>query len=356
MKNLLKTALKPEVVKWVQEITQFREQWKSSADQTRDFYASLKRTVIVTSAGASTRIEGAKLSDDEIFKKLEGLTIRKIHDRDEAEVAGYIDCKKYVFDSYKDLSISEHAIRSLHQMMMTYLPHSVLPPNQRGAYKNITNAVVRINPATGEQEVIFETTPPGPQTETAMRELAEDYNNFINDPNYSDLEVIAAFIVKFLAIHPFRDGNGRISRLLTDLCLLKQNYEFCMYASHEKIVEDNKGQYYVALRQTQGTLKTDADLNPWLHFFLKIIHQQTRYLSEKILPKKSGTFTAFEDKVFGLIQTHQPVTIGFLERESSIKRVTLKTILARLKEQGFIEMSGTKKGSYYSISPSGRSP
>lgn len=349
MKNILKTPLRPESVKLIQTITQFKEQWKTSADTGQDFYASLKKTIIITSAGASTRIEGAKLTDDEISKKLEGLKIKKIHDRDEAEVAGYIDCKKYIFDFYQELSVTEHTIRSLHQMMMTYLPHSILPPDQRGAYKNITNAVVRIDETTGEQEIIFETTPPGPQTETAMRELSEDYKLFISDPNYSDLEVIAAFIVKFLAIHPFRDGNGRISRLLTDLCLLREGYEFCMYSSHEKMIEDSKEQYYVALRQTQSTLKHQPDLNPWFLYFLKILNQQIAFLSERMPSQKPGTLTKLEQEVYNLIAQHQPVTIGFLERESKMKRVTLKSILARLKAQGILLMEGERKGSRYQI-------
>lgn len=317
-----------------------------------DFYSDLKKTTIITSAGASTRIEGAHLSDKEILKRLDGIRIQKIQDRDEAEVAGYIDSMKYIFDQFRELAISEHTIRSLHQMMCQYLSHDILPPNQRGVYKNITNAVIRVDPSTGSRETMFETTPPGPQTETAMRELVEDYTHFIEDPNFSDLEVIAAFIVKFLAIHPFRDGNGRISRLLTTLCLLQQGYEFSMFASHEKIIEENKDQYYVALRQTQATFKDSPDLNPWFLFFLKVLEKQTDFLEGKLMPKKLGRMTALEDKVLKLIQAHQPVSIGFLERESKIKRVTLKNILSRLKQQGVIEMSGERKGSSYKLATS----
>lgn len=349
MNKLIRSALRPETVKLIQNITVFREHWKVTAATARDFYASLKKTVIITSAGASTRIEGAKLSDDEILQKLEGLQIKKIHDRDEAEVAGYIDCKKYIFDSYKELVVSEHTIRSLHQMMMKYLPQSILPLEQRGAYKNITNAVVRVDHDTGVRDVVFETTPPGPQTDAAMKQLMDDYGTLIHDLSIADLEVIAAFIVQFLAIHPFRDGNGRISRLLTDLCLLQQGYDFCQYSSHEKIIEDNKESYYVALCQTQGSMKTIPDINPWLSFFLKVLDQQTRYLADKLLPKKPGMLTVLEEKVLTLIQKHQPVTIGFLGRESAVKRVTLKSILTRLQKKEIIVMEGKKKGSQYRI-------
>ncbi|MBI5298881.1 MAG: Fic family protein [Deltaproteobacteria bacterium] len=347
MKRLLQTRLAPETLNYLQHISRFQEQWRTVLDTSKDFYVSLKKTTLITSAGASTRIEGASLSDDDIIKRLVGLKIKKIRDRDEAEVAGYIDCKKYIFDHYGDLEISEHNIRSLHQMMMVYLPESLFPPNQKGTYKNIPNSVVRIDHDTGKSEVIFETMPPGSQTETAMRELTDDYRHFIQNPNYSDLEVIAAFIAVFLAIHPFRDGNGRISRLLTDLCLLRQDYLFCMYSSHEKIIEDNKEQYYIALRQTQISLKTKPDLNPWFIYFLKTLDQQTTYLQKKLPASKPATLTSLEEKVLDLIHKHRIVTIGFLERESKMKRVTLKSILARLKQRDLIEMEGERKTSRY---------
>ncbi len=350
MRNLLKTRLNPSCVRLIQNISGFQETWKILADTQQDFYADLKTTTIITSAGSSTRIEGATLSDAEIQKKLVGLQIQNIQDRDDAEVAGYIDCKKYIFDMFQDLPISEHTIRSLHQMMMTYLSENIFPFAQRGTYKNVTNSVVRIDPITDTQDIIFETTPPGPQTEAAMRELVQDFNAYKEDPNYSDLEVIAAFIVKFLAIHPFRDGNGRMSRLLTDLCLLKQGYEFCMYTSHEKIIEDTKEQYYICLRQTQATLTAnEADLNPWFFYFLKVLETQTQYLRDKLQPKKSGLFTEKEETVFRLIQKKSIVSIGFLERELGIKRVTLKAILAKMVVNNMIIMEGQRKSSRYRI-------
>lgn len=352
MKKLLQTPLDPQVLAIIQHIGAFCEGWERAKELDRDLYANLKRTTIITSAGSSTRIEGAHLSDEEIAERLKGLQLQRIRDRDDAEVAGYIECLHHIFDHYRTMEISEHEIRSLHQMMCRYLTDDVLPRSQRGAYKNITNAVVRIDHDTGEQEVIFETTPPGPMTDAAMRELVIDYNTFIGDANYADLEVIAAFIVKFLAIHPFRDGNGRIARLLTNLCLLKQGYDFCQYASHEKVIEDNKTTYYIALRQTQASLAGKPDLNPWLLFFLRTLERQTQLLRVRIAPRERGDMTELEERVVTFVRDHQPVSIGFLERNTGIKRVTLKSILARLKERGVLRMEGERKGSRYSLSSS----
>lgn len=343
---LLETALRPEALRLLQEIEQFKIRW-AHQPQELEFSATLKTTTIITSAGASTRIEGATLSDEEIVKRLSGLTIQHIRDRDEAEVAGYIDCKKYIFEHHNTLVVSEHTIRSLHQMMMVYLSDTIIPQHQRGTYKNIPNSVVRIDHERGTQEIIFETTPPGPQTETAMRNLIEDYQQFICDPNFAALEVIAAFVVTFLAIHPFRDGNGRLSRLVTDLCLLQQGYEFCQYTSHEKVIEDTKNRYYIALRQTQVSVATKPDLNPWFLYFLRVLQAQINFLQGKLPPQKRGTLTVFETRVLELIRAHQPVTIGFLERELRMKRPTLKSILARLKTAGVIMMEGERKGSRY---------
>ncbi|PIR17869.1 MAG: cell filamentation protein Fic [Deltaproteobacteria bacterium CG11_big_fil_rev_8_21_14_0_20_49_13] len=349
VKRLLQTPLNPQVLSYVKNIGKFLKQWELSKDLQKDFYSWLKATTIITSAGASTRIEGARISDEEILERLENLKIQKIKDRDEAEVAGYIDCLNYVFENYNNINISEHTARSLHQMMCSYLTNDILPPNQRGSYKNVPNSVVKTDHKTGEEDVIFETTPPGIETDIAMKELFEDYNNFINDTDYSDLEVIAAFVVKFLAIHPFRDGNGRISRILTNLCLLKQGYEFTMYSSHEKTVEDNKELYYISIRQTQGSMKGTPDINPWFLFFLKMLNVQAEILKEKMVSKGSGRLTDFEDTILVLIQKYQPVTISFLERTSDIKRVTIKSILKKLKSLGMIEMTGSTKGSFYKL-------
>lgn len=349
MDGLLKSPLLPECLNYLQNIAQFKEKWATSVEPKRDIYVSLKHSTIITSAGASTRIEGAKLTDAQIIERLDGLQIQSIRDRDEAEVAGYLDCKNYIFDHFAELTLSEHTIRSLHQMLMRYLPNAIMPASQRGAYKNITNSVVRVDHQTGAQEIVFETTPPGPQTETAMRNLVDHYQAFIHDPNYSDVEVIASFVVTFLAIHPFRDGNGRMSRLLTDLCLLQKGYTFCFYSSHEKMIEQTKAQYYVALRQTQMTLHTTPDINPWFIYFLKTLGSQVKELEHMLSQDKPGTLTKKENQIFELIGQHQPVTFSFLERESGIKKPTLKSILARLKKNGAIIMEGKLKGSQYRL-------
>jgi Fic family protein len=302
VKKLLQSPLNPSTLKLISDIAAFRQFWDLSNEKERDLYGDLKKTTIITSAGSSTRIEGARLTDGQIRDRLEDLQIKKIQNRDEAEVAGYIDTLKYIFDHFSELEISEHTIRSLHQMMCRYLSHDILPPHQRGSYKDVVNSVVRIDHQKRTREVIFETTPPGIQTETEMTALVSDYLNYINNPNFSSLEVIAAFIVKFLAIHPFRDGNGRLSRLLTNLCLLHKGHDFCMYSSHEKVIEDNKNAYYVALRQTQSSYKKTCDINPWLMFFLQTLNQQTVYLKHNVIPKKAGSLTVLEEKTIDLIR------------------------------------------------------
>ena len=350
MRKLLLCSIRPEALSLITEVERASERIKLAGNLEHDIYVSLKHSTIITSAGSSTRIEGAKLSDEQISMCLEGLSFTSIKDRDDAEVAGYIDTINYIFENYNSLSISEHNIRSFHQMMCIYLANDVLPPNQRGVYKNITNKVIEVDKASSKERIVFDTTPAGPQTEAAMKELIDDYNLFISDPNFSELQVVSAFIVKFLAIHPFRDGNGRISRLLTNLCLLRQGYQFALYSSHEKAVEENKNQYYVALRETQRTFFLEnSDLNPWLIYFLKTLARQTQFLESNLQFSKVGILTKNEQMVVDLIKLHQPVSIGFIERESGIKRVTIKAILRRLKDREIIVQEGERKVSKYSL-------
>ena len=178
----------------------------------------LKKSTIVTSSGASTRIEGALLSDQEIEALIaKGCQITKMSSRSEREVAGYIKALNYISSHYQDLSISEKTIREIHSLLTKELTSTQLPLSQRGNYKNISNDVVETDIETKQVlKVWFKTTPPGPYTQIAMKNLIDDYQTIYSKKLCSPLIIIAGFIVHFLAIHPFRDGNGRLSRLLNN--------------------------------------------------------------------------------------------------------------------------------------------
>lgn len=359
MKQLLKSRLTPEVLRLVQSVSEKWTEAKCLQKIPKSTALSINDDIVIASAVSSARIEGCQMTFGEIADKCRRNALNSHYLDDEAHIAGYIEAKRHITENLHTIDISEESICNLHSMVTQYLAESSFPHSQRGVYKNITNSVVKKEGDTGREEIIFVTTPPGSFTEYAMKTLIEDYNDFIYDPRYSSLQVIAAFIVKFLAIHPFRDENGPVSRLLTDLCLAKQGYKLGLFAAHEPIIEANREAYYSSLRQTQSTLKDLADMNAWFHFFLSVMCEQLDTVLEKVAEPETdnesivpfrlsiGCLTEREEKVYKTIKSFQPVNIGFLERRLAIKRVTLKSILARLKLSELIVMEGEGKGSRY---------
>lgn len=231
----------------------------------------LTQSVIVTSAGASNRIEGNRLTDEEVEALYRNMRIRKLRSRDEQEVAGYLEMLELVLESYNEMTLSESLILQLHRDMLRY---SDKDERQRGTYKFGPNRVEAKDQSGRVVGIIFEPTPP----HLTAKEMAD----LIAWQNWADAEAfkhplirIASFLFEYLAIHPFQDGNGRTSRLLANLLLLQQGYEFTALVSHEKLIEARKAEYYLALRQTQASWKSDReDLYPWLRYFLEIVAAQ----------------------------------------------------------------------------------
>lgn len=231
----------------------------------------LTQSVIVTSTGASNRIEGNRLSDDEVEALYKSMRIKSFQTRDEQEVVGYLKTLQTVFDSYDDISITESSILHLHQTMLAF---SEKDQRHMGQYKFGSNRVEAKDQSGNLVGVIFDPTPPH-LTQKEMQELIGWYDWAMREKFKHPLILIANFIFEYLAIHPFQDGNGRTSRLLTNLMLLQQGYNFTSLVSHEKLVEQSKADYYLALNKTQKTWKSsEEDLSPWLLFIFDIFHQQ----------------------------------------------------------------------------------
>ena len=237
----------------------------------------LTRSVIVTSAGASNRIEGNKLSNDEVDALYKSMRIKSFKTRDEQEVAGYLETLQTVFDSYNDIPLTEAAILHLHSMMLAF---SDRDQRHKGRYKFGPNRVEAKDRSGNVVGVIFDPTPPH-LTQKEMQELVGWYDWAIAGTFKHPLILIANFIFEYLAVHPFQDGNGRTSRLLTNLMLLRQGYSFASLVSHEKLVEQSKAEYYLALNKTQKSWKSDTeDLSPWLLYIFDIFQQQAMEAQE----------------------------------------------------------------------------
>ncbi len=353
MLGIKKGPLSPKILRIVEEMERFQGPWRDlSGKYSPHFVKTLKQAMIVTSSGASTRIEGALMSDGEVEQLIKrNCKISAMSSRSEREVAGYAKTLQYIYAHYNGIEMSEVNIRALHQKLTTELLPRHLPKKQRGAYKDITNDVTEENEETGEKRVWLYTTPPGPQTQVEMKNLVEAYRELDEKNEIPKLVLIAVFIVHFLAIHPFRDGNGRLSRLMTTWLLLRAGHDWAQYTSHEKVIEDNKKRYYVSLRNTQNTLrKREINYEPWLEFFFLVLQKQVDHLKSKMASASPrAELNKNEAMVYEIIREHGVCSPSFILQFVDMTNNGLKSLLKRLVDKNLLNPIGKTKGRKYEI-------
>lgn len=344
-----KISISQELLQLIAEIDEFKGKWEALKNLSPERLRQLRKVATIESIGSSTRIEGAKLTDMQVETLLSNLTTTSFKNRDEQEVAGYAEAMDIIFQAYEDMTITENHIRQLHQ---TLLRHSSKDERHRGDYKKLDNHVVAIDEHGKEIGVVFATTTPF-DTPREMEELVRWVNKAVMEKSLHPLLIVAVFIVVFLAIHPFQDGNGRLSRILTTLMLLRAGYAYVPYASLESVVEDNKDLYYKALRRTQTTLKTDTpDWEPWLNFFLRCLKKQKANLAAKIAKEKALDTTALPTlsiQVLALLKKHERLTIAEIIKHTGANQSTLKLRLRELVESARIQRHGKARGTWYSL-------
>ena len=329
----------------ITQIDELKGQWIAGARLSPQVLGRLKRSVLITSTGASTRIEGARLSDEDVEKMMRGIDIQKFTDRDKQEVKGYFELLENVFDSWRSLKFSESTIKHFHKELLKHVKKDEL---HRGDYKKEENKVQMIDAVGKSVGVLFDTTP-AYLTPKEMQELVEWTQQALAERKYHPLLVIGSFLVEFLQIHPFKDGNGRLSRVLTNLLLLKEGYLYMPYISHEKLVEDNKPDYYMALRRSQKTFKTEHEnIIPWLDFFLTIFLKQSQMAVEllskenieKLLSKKQLA-------VWQYLQEVEEATPGEIAKKAKVVRPTVNQALDRLLRLKKVERIGLGRSTRY---------
>lgn len=338
--------LAPHIIAIIGEIDVIKGEFKGGLRMTPQAITSLRRSVLVTSAGASTRIEGARLDDEEVERVMKGLTTSKFAERDYQEVQGYLEVLQNVFDAYQMLPLREGVISSLHNELLKY---SVKDQHQKGSYKKGENTVGILGPdGKTVAQVIFDPTPAWlAPTETA--ELVDWAYEALEKNRFHSLLVIANFLVEFLKIHPFEDGNGRLSRVLTNLLLLRSGYQFIQYVSHEQIIERRKDEYCMALIKSQETFKTDYDtIAPWLNFFLSVVKEQAikalTYLEEEHV---EDTLSPKQHAVWKHISSVDEASISDIVKATNIAHGTVKQSLERLLELQKIKRIGRGRGTRY---------
>jgi Fic family protein len=311
----------------------------------------LTQSVIVTSTGASNRIEGNRLNDDEVEALYRNLRIRKFKTRDEQEVAGYLEVLERIIESHADMPLTEGLILQLHRDMLQY---SDKDERQRGTYKFAPNRVEAKDQSGNVIGVLFDPTPPH-LTAKEMQELTRWYQ-WADDENFKHpLIRTGSFIFEYLAIHPFQDGNGRTSRLLTNLLLLQQGYMFTLLVSHEKLIEDRKAAYYVALNQAQSSWKTAAeDISPWLVYFLEIVKSQAT--GALILVQEDRVENLLSEKQLALWQWLQARNSPEFSRKDAVEALgfpprTVEAIIKKLVDLKRLERIGEGRGTRYRLHP-----
>lgn len=348
---LMKTGslkITAELLRLIAEVDEFKGGWRALTTLAPERLAILKRVATIESIGSSTRIEGSKLSDREVEDLLARLQQKTFVSRDEQEVAGYAEAMDTVFDAHLSIHFTENYIKQLHTIL---LRHSSKDERHRGEYKKLPNNVEAFDAEGESVGVIFQTASPF-ETPMRMQELVAWTREALADGAWHPLIVIGLFIVVFLEIHPFQDGNGRLSRVLTTLLLLKAGYAYAPYSSLESVIEANKEGYYLGLRRTQGTLMRDEpDFEPWLRFFLRSLKIQKDRLAVKIErePQAEGLHPDAL-KILEEARRNGRITTAEAEKLTGAPRPTVKARLAELVKRGLLLRQGKGRGSWYAIS------
>ncbi len=338
----------PQLLQTVAEIDEFKGAWQALGTLAPERLSALKRVATIESIASSTRIEGSRLTDQEVRLLLSNLEVKSFASRDEQEVAGYADVMDTVFGAWQDLMLTENHIKQLHRDLLRY---SAKDDRHRGEYKTASNDVVAFDENGNQIGVVFETASPF-DTPRLMIELVEWFNEHHESKALHPLICIGIFVVVFLEIHPFQDGNGRLSRVLTTLLLLRAGYLYVPYSSLESVIEQSKEGYYLALRQTQGTIRTaQPDWSPWLSFFLQALSQQMHRLKAKVKRERLliTSLPAPALTILDHLKNHGRITMSEAVTLTGASRNTLKGHFKKMVEQGLVEAHGKGRGGWYGL-------
>lgn len=347
--------LTKDIVNLIGELDEFKGRWAATQALAPDRLAALRQVATIESVGSSTRIEGVKLTNAEVEALLRGVKTYSFRSRDEQEVAGYAELMEMVFSSYKDIPFTENHVKQLHSVLLKY---SAKDDRHRGEYKKFANNVEAFDPDGKSMGVIFQTATPF-DTPILMKNLVEWTNTQIRGKELHPLLVVAIFVLVFLHIHPFQDGNGRLSRALTTLLLLQLGYSYVPYSSFERIIEENKDSYYLALRRGQSELEQDTEqgVNDWLTFFLKSMQKQKVALEVKMKDELAAMqMPSLSLQIFELIKSRGPTSIGEAAAILKANRNTVKLHLRNLVNNGFLQKEGVGRGMRYRIRPNPHHP
>jgi Fic family protein len=322
------------------KIDRFDASWATIEKREGHSLKQLKSIATVRSVGASTRIEGSTMTDDEVAVLIEKISISKLEERDQQEVMGYFEALDTISENHDSIGISENHLKNLHKILMQYCEKDAW---HRGNYKQVSNAV-EANLIDGTKQIVFRTTEPGFATQDAMMQLFDWYHA---DKETIPLIKAALFVYEFLSIHPFQDGNGRLSRLLGSLLLLKTGYSWIQYVSFEHEIESRKSEYYKVLMQTQQK-RPGENVTAWLSFFISCLSN----IQEQLLIKLEENslhqhISTREKRISFFIQNHGGCGSSEIAKKLDLALPTVKKTLQELVAKGIITKEGQGKSTVY---------
>ena len=331
-----------KLINLISEIDRFDANWTAIERKEGQSLKELKSIATVRSVGASNRIEGNRMSDEEVDVLLQKIDIAKLTDRDSQEVVGYFEVLDLISESYQNISLSESHLKSLHNTLMKYSAKDLW---HKGNYKQHSNAV-EASFSDGTKQIIFQTTEAGFATENAISSLLDWYNA---ETEVHALIKIASFVYEFLSVHPFQDGNGRLSRLISTLLLLNKGYKWIQYVSFEHEIESRKNEYYQVLRSCQAQ-RPNEDITVWIHFFLNCLSNiQIQLLTKLQQSGLEAQLSHKEKSIYTIIQNRPNIQSGEIAIKLAIPAPTVKRILSDLLNKGLIEKQGNGRNVSYSI-------
>ncbi len=337
-----------KILNLIAKIDLYKGKWNIIERQENIYLKELRKIATIESIGSSTRIEGGTLTDNEIKELLNNVKITELKTRDEQEVIGYYDTLELIYENYGNIRLTENYIKQLHQNLLRY---SDKDTRHRGRYKSLSNKVVANYPG-GVQKVIFNTTEVH-LVDSEMNFLINWTNEKFDKEEIHPLIIIAHFVYEFLSVHPFQDGNGRLSRLLTTLLLLQKDYLFIQYVSFENLIEKSKKEYYQALMEGQKNRNQENEnISNWTLFFLEKLNELTLKLEAKydIFKSKGGYLNERQKLIRDFLLENQPLKLSDIARKfENVNINTIKKDLQYLKKEQVITSIGKGKGTIYII-------
>ena len=330
------------IVNLISKIHEYKGKQSYLLDTKKDTLETLLKAAKIQSTSSSNKIEGIYTSD----KRINELVNKKLEpkNRNEEEIAGYIDVLSLIHENYNYIDITLNTILQLHRDLYKYTGYSY-----GGKFKNSQNYIEETN-ENGEKKIRFVPLSPV-ETPIAIQELCENYNQIVNNEYCDLLVLIPIFILDFVSIHPFNDGNGRMSRLLTLLLLYKADYIVGKYISIEKIIEDTKDSYYDTLEKSSISWHNNQnDYSYFVEYYLGIILKAYKELDSKLNIVDNKKITSY-DRITNIFKENIiPIDKAFIINKCpDLSETTIERLLnILLKEEKIIKISNGRYTKYKS--------